>query len=374
MRSSLHEHELYPVNPLEVYSAYAGHWKCDNCNATSSATDYPFHCPVCSFDLCASCAQIGKQYKTRAHHHPLFFGEASGQFYQNRGGQWECKVCRKTGLALGEASYHCGTCDSFHICRSCLEPKQHPLHVHIMELVDTSLLYTESGGNWICDICDSQSRPWERLAYHCAECRNFDVCPSCYLPLVSPLHEHELYKANSHNVYGQFHGGWQCDNCSSTHNNPTLDIYPWHCQICEYDLCHICARDSYEPTDQAGPPAIQSGRNRGFETQAAQGLSFNRQPEENPWITRNRLSLSTEENVVHTFTTEKGNTVAFPEDTDHDTKCIICMEQPKNATVIHGDTGHCCCCWACAQVLKHRGDPCPICRAPIDHVIRQFNA
>ena len=107
---------------------------------------------------------------------------------------------------------------------------------------------------------------------------------------------------------------------------------------------------------------------------AFSGFNFNRRPEENPWDARNRLSPSTDDDVHRSFITEKGNAVAFPEDTDDSSKCIICMEQPKNATVIHGDTGHCCTCWPCAQVLKQRGDPCPICRAPIDHVIRQFNA
>ena len=101
-----------------------------------------------------------------------------------------------------------------------------------------------------------------------------------------------------------------------------------------------------------------------------------RQPQENPWVVRNRLTPTpnSESASPLPFVTEKGNTLASPEDTDDNSKCIICMEQPKNATVIHGDTGHCCCCYACAQVLKQRGDPCPICRAPIDHVIRQFNA
>lgn len=375
MLTPLHEHELQQVNPLQVYGAYAGHWKCDNCNIESSASQYPFHCAQCSFDLCYSCAQTSVLHNTLAHEHSLSYVETSHLFYQNKGGRWKCKVCKKTSTDLRETySYHCPTCSDFDICRSCFEPKQHPIHVHVLELADTSLLYPESRGNWVCDICNCQSRPQERLAYHCQECNNFDVCPSCYSPLNSPLHIHPLYKASSYNVYAQFNGGWQCDNCHSTHSHATLNIYPWHCQLCEYDLCQACARDATEPTDQTGPPPEHSGRHRGFAFQAAGAFSVDRHPEENPWIARNRLSPSTEDDIPPSFTTEKGNAVAFPEDTDDNSKCIICMEQPKNATVIHGDTGHCCCCWPCAQVLKYRGDPCPICRAPIDHVIRQFNA
>ena len=115
---------------------------------------------------------------------------------------------------------------------------------------------------------------------------------------------------------------------------------------------------------------------------------------ENPWSIRAELNApgptSPEDgpSIPENFKSERGNAVTCPdeskeeikkkddakENTDDGDECIICLEMPKNATVIHGDTGHCCCCWACAQVLKRRGDPCPICRAHIDHVIRQFNS
>ena len=53
-------------------------------------------------------------------------------------------------------------------------------------------------------------------------------------------------------------------------------------------------------------------------------------------------------------------------------QCVICMEQPKNAALVHGDTGHVCCCISCGDTLKERNILCPICRAPIDHVIKHF--
>ena len=70
--------------------------------------------------------------------------------------------------------------------------------------------------------------------------------------------------------------------------------------------------------------------------------------------------------------------------------CVICMVEPRNATIVHGDTGHVCCCLECARTLKRRGDRCgcrcsqaavlkadsppagPICRSAIDSVIRQY--
>eukprot|EP00948_MAST-09A_sp_MAST-9A-sp1_P003352 g3352.t1 len=53
--------------------------------------------------------------------------------------------------------------------------------------------------------------------------------------------------------------------------------------------------------------------------------------------------------------------------------CVVCLENRKDATIVHGDSGHMATCFACARILQRRGDPCPICRASIEHVIRQFN-
>ena len=82
--------------------------------------------------------------------------------------------------------------------------------------------------------------------------------------------------------------------------------------------------------------------------------------------------------------TELGNPVASPED-EMDTntgrtgppdnsagECVICLERPKDATIVHGTTGHVCCCTVCAQELHRRRARCPICRAPIENVIRQY--
>ena len=56
-----------------------------------------------------------------------------------------------------------------------------------------------------------------------------------------------------------------------------------------------------------------------------------------------------------------------------DKSCVICWEKPRNATIVHGETGHGCCCIDCAKELKARNQPCPICRESIDLVIRQFS-
>jgi hypothetical protein len=57
-----------------------------------------------------------------------------------------------------------------------------------------------------------------------------------------------------------------------------------------------------------------------------------------------------------------------------DDVCLICLTEERNATIIHGETGHICCCLHCARILKHNGDRCPVCRLSIDHVIQHFYA
>jgi E3 ubiquitin-protein ligase Mdm2 len=48
------------------------------------------------------------------------------------------------------------------------------------------------------------------------------------------------------------------------------------------------------------------------------------------------------------------------------------MEAPKDASIVHGETAHICCCLGCARELKEKGSGCPICREPIDAVLRHF--
>ena len=55
-----------------------------------------------------------------------------------------------------------------------------------------------------------------------------------------------------------------------------------------------------------------------------------------------------------------------------DSKCVVCLTSDRNATIVHGSTGHVVCCLVCARILKARGDACPICRLSIDLVIQHF--
>jgi E3 ubiquitin-protein ligase Mdm2 len=57
-----------------------------------------------------------------------------------------------------------------------------------------------------------------------------------------------------------------------------------------------------------------------------------------------------------------------------DLRCVVCLTSERNATIVHGETGHVVCCLICARILKARGDNCPVCRMKIDVVIQHFYA
>uniref|UniRef100_A0A7R9Z1H2 RING-type domain-containing protein n=1 Tax=Pseudictyota dubia TaxID=2749911 RepID=A0A7R9Z1H2_9STRA len=52
--------------------------------------------------------------------------------------------------------------------------------------------------------------------------------------------------------------------------------------------------------------------------------------------------------------------------------CLVCLSEERNATIVHGETGHIACCLTCARILKFRKMKCPVCRLKIDTVIQHF--
>ena len=52
--------------------------------------------------------------------------------------------------------------------------------------------------------------------------------------------------------------------------------------------------------------------------------------------------------------------------------CVVCLAAPKNASIVHGSTGHQACCFQCARRLKRTRQHCPVCRRPIHRVIRNY--
>ena len=50
--------------------------------------------------------------------------------------------------------------------------------------------------------------------------------------------------------------------------------------------------------------------------------------------------------------------------------CLICAEQPADAVLYR--CGHRCACLRCAHFMRHERLACPLCRSPIDDVIRVY--
>ena len=63
--------------------------------------------------------------------------------------------------------------------------------------------------------------------------------------------------------------------------------------------------------------------------------------------------------------------------------CVVCLEKKANITLIHGLTGHTCVCHTCAENLVRAqrqsatsasAPVCPICREPVEQLVRVFGA
>ena len=86
------------------------------------------------------------------------------------------------------------------------------------------------------------------------------------------------------------------------------------------------------------------------------------------------------ESCVSSDSLRSGVDVNSPNDTDASASnlmqssdmCVICLTRPKEASIIHGNTGHQVCCYICAKRLQHRRMSCPVCRRPISGVIRNY--
>ena len=55
-------------------------------------------------------------------------------------------------------------------------------------------------------------------------------------------------------------------------------------------------------------------------------------------------------------------------------QCVVCMNGPKDTMLLHlkKDVGHTCVCGKCAAELKEKKGLCPICREPIDAMVRNY--
>ena len=69
---------------------------------------------------------------------------------------------------------------------------------------------------------------------------------------------------------------------------------------------------------------------------------------------------------------EPGSNQSEPGTEPSPTECVVCMDQPVTRTLVHAASGigHDCCCETCAELLHRTQGLCPICREPIDSIVR----
>lgn len=66
------------------------------------------------------------------------------------------------------------------------------------------------------------------------------------------------------------------------------------------------------------------------------------------------------------------NSNSNSEEPESDKECIVCMVKEKNTSLLHGGESHLCVCFGCGTDLFKQGFTCPICRQPIEQVVRTF--
>ena len=250
-----HPHPLTESDPVAIYSAYEGKWRCDVCGRVFNGKRAPsrgayrdpsvpdnwrcYHCSRCKFDICSACF-VGHLHTF--HRHRLKRARTT-IIYKEHDGLWHCDACRTVHSEYTEQlCYHCEKCE-VDLCSSCFEGKwDHSLHrvvtsmperhQHTLRPINPSIEY-RIYQEWTCDNCRQifSCRRDEMIAFHCDEC-NFDLCKTCFVGEKHPFHSHPLVAVETGSRT------WDCSHC----NRAICDTKHYQCirKSCEYRLCVNC--------------------------------------------------------------------------------------------------------------------------------------
>ena len=241
---SFHRHRLKKARATLVYKEYDALWHCDACRTVHSEhTDQLcYHCEKCRVDLCSTCFQGGWEHALhaempRGESHTLRPVDPRIEYRNYQ--EWICNNCKINFSCLGkEKAFHCGKCD-FDLCSACFSGEKHWLHAHPLVLVDKRTALE-------CSHCNQHIHEPTHYVCRRKSCP-YRLCLSCFSkqPPPHPYHTHPLHLCDPLVVYPQSGGLWYCDKC--TMNNPNRQQVAlsyketmYHCQRCDYDLCHSC--------------------------------------------------------------------------------------------------------------------------------------
>lgn len=232
--------------------------------------------------------------------------------------KWKCNGCSTSDYNfIFESKYRfkCTVCDNFDYCFQCMNQKGHE---HPMKII-------QGFQRWGCDICKIINATHR---FRCNTCEDFDLCENCYVKQVHFQHTFRMLHGIS--IYS-------CNLCGKK-NDPKR----YRCGICnDYDLCETCFK--------------KSGHKHSM----------------NPFILDQVLSPQTIDSPILSPALSSLTSSSIEEG---DECCIVCMDKEKNGIIIHGDTSHQACCYECAKKLFTQNKECPICRAHIQLVVKNFKA
>ena len=213
----------------------------------------------CKIDLCSECFQ-GEWFHVLHSNgeHPLVPVDPRIQYrcYES----WSCDICNRVGThgSTNWLLFHCKQCQE-DICFSCYQGQTHHLHPHGLVLRER----TQSRRDTTTTYCSACSRQLLGKSFY--SCRHpscsFYLCTNCFQmsPRPHPLHPaHPLYMSNSEQVYPESGGVWHCDNCTKMHplqkaTPLTSANHMYHCDTCQFDLCHMCYKNGSSNSDIAPP-------------------------------------------------------------------------------------------------------------------------
>lgn len=75
---------------------------------------------------------------------------------------------------------------------------------------------------------------------------------------------------------------------------------------------------------------------------------------------------------VHCRKQKRPTTIPSEPIPNHEDCCTTCLIQPVDATFIHGNTGHCICCYSCAIKIWTTNKSCPVCNRTAEKIVKIF--
>ena len=379
-----HRHRLKKARATIVYTDPDSLWRCDGCKTVHSEhTDQLcYHCEKCDVDLCNTCFEgkwehILHSNMPDSQQHSLKPVDPRIEYrtYQD----WTCDNCSRVFSCQREnTAFHCSRCD-FDLCETCFSGEKHHLHPHPLVVIHS----TDSAMSMFkCSNCENPLR--QRTYYHCKKksCP-YILCVDCFAkqPERHPYHTHPLHVCDPLTVYPQSGGMWHCDKCTlnSVNRQPVPLSFTetmYHCQSCEYDLCHGCYAEGltknnssqnslFRPVqavteEMSYTPSVASD----YTSESSGYVTYQPYTQTHYYASKDRLSRP----LVTGF-----QSFLPQHDVPSNQLCVMCQASEATTTFLHRGvphSGRVLCCYSCAFDVVSNRRPCPACRVPPDDIFQ----